>query len=227
MDTKFLAGLIPLLFFGTFIFIIILVIRFYIKRRKMLKAFASEHGYNFSNYGDIASLNSTYLDVGHSRRMVNVISGIYLEQPIRFFDFRSVIGHGKHRRSVSFSGFEIEHKNSLKSFLLLSRKMRYSPGNLYDGFQNAFGREIKLEGDFNKYFTLYVPEDYEIEVFQIFTPDIMVKFIDLMPDLTFEFTHNKLFLYTNKMISKKESLERLHELVKMLISDLLPKLDRI
>ncbi len=224
MDTQITGIFIPFLFLGIIIFIIIWSIRFYIKRRKMLIAFATEHNYLFTKYGDINLLNSIYLAIGHSRRMVNVITGSYLEHPIQFFDFRSVIGYGKHRRYVNFSVFEVEYKSSLRSFLLLSRKMRYSSGNLYDGFQNAFGRKIKLEGDFNKYFNLYVPEDYEIEVLQIFTPEIMAKFIDLAPDLTFEFTQNKLFICTNKIISKKTDLERLHELAQMLIQDLASRL---
>ncbi len=227
MQTEILVGIIPVLFFILIFGGIILAIVMVIKRRKMLKDFALLNGYTYSRSGNIDTIPSLYLKIGHSRYISNVIAGKYKESPIKFFDFQSTIGYGKHRRQVNFSVFEIEYKSELKRFLLLSRKMRFSSGNLYDGFENGFGREIKLEGDFHKYFTLYVPEDYEIEVFQIFTPDIMVKFIDLAQNFTFEFTGNKILIYTRGLIYKKEKLNKVHELAKILVDELATKLERI
>ncbi|MBP6866604.1 MAG: DUF3137 domain-containing protein [Candidatus Pacebacteria bacterium] len=227
MKPEILIGLVPVLFFALIFGGIVFAIVFFIKRRKMLKAFALENGYTYSRSGNIESIPSLYLKIGHSRYISNLISGNYKVSPIKFFDFRSTIGYGKHQRHVNFSVFEIEYKSNLKRFLLLSRKMRFSPGNLYSGFQNGFGREIKLEGDFHKYFTLYVPEDYEIEVFQIFTPDTMAKFIDLARDFSFEFVDNKILIYTRGLIYKKEKLTKVHELVKILVDELAVKLERI
>ncbi|MFN4181362.1 MAG: hypothetical protein ACK4FA_01550 [Candidatus Paceibacteria bacterium] len=215
-----------------FIFILIfsgiaLGIILQIKRKKMLKRFALEHGYNYLGSGSVESLPSLYLQVGHSRRVSHVISGSIEKHPVRFFDFRSIIGHGKHKRHVTFSVCELKYDANLRRFLILSRQMRFGPGNLYDGFQNGFGREIKMEGDFHKYFKVYVPEDYEIEVFQIFTPDIMVKFIDLAKGFTFEFVDDKILVYTRGLIYKKETMEKIHELARMLVSEFAQKIKRI
>lgn len=227
MKPEFLVGLFPVFIFALIFGGIVLAIVLIIKRRKMLKAFALEHSYTYSTSGDVESIPSLYLKIGHGRHISNLIAGNYKASPIKFFDFQSTIGYGKHQRHVNFSVFEVEYKSELKRFLLLSRKMRFSPGNLYNGFENGFGREIKLEGDFHKYFTLYVPEDYEIEVFQIFTPDIMAKFIDLARDFSFEFVDNKILIYTKGLIYKKEKLTKVHELAKVLVDELAVKLERI
>lgn len=227
MNPQTIVSIAPMLVF-VFIFLgIILGIVIHLKRKKMLKKFALEHGYDYLGYGSIEHIPSLYLQVGHSRRIGNIIQGSIQTHPFKFFDFRSTIGYGKHKRHVVFSVAEIEYDAHLRRFLILSRKMRFVPGNLYDGFKNGFGREIKLEGDFHKYFKVYVPEDYEIEVFQIFSPDVMAKFIDLAKDFTFEFVDDKILIYKRGLIYKKETLEQVHTLAQMLVTLFGQKLKRI
>lgn len=227
METNIIGGFVPIFVFILIFSSIVLGIVLNIRRKKMLKKFALEHGYNYLSYGNIDSTPSLYLDVGHSREAKHVITGDLDSNLIKFFDFQSIIGHGKHKRRVSFSVCEIDTKSNLRRFLLLSKKMRFAPGNMYEGFKNGFGREIKLEGDFHKYFKLYVPEDYEIEVFQIFTPDIMATFIDNARDFTFEFVDNKMLIYKTGLVYSREKLEKLHTLAVLLNKSLVPKLTKI
>ncbi|MFM7089052.1 MAG: hypothetical protein ACKOW9_06020 [Candidatus Paceibacterota bacterium] len=227
MNPQTLVSIMPIFLFCLIFLGIILGIVIQIRRKKMLKHFALEHGYTYVGYGSIDSIPSLYLQIGHSRSMSHVISGSIEKHPVKFFDFKSTIGHGKHRRHVTFSVCEIEYDSDLRRFLILSKQMRFGFGNLYEGFKNGFGREIKMEGDFHKYFKVYVPEDYEIEVFQIFTPDVMAKFIDLAKDFTFEFVDDKILIYKRGLIYKKETLEQVHTLAQMLVTLFGQKLKRI
>ncbi|MGO2519117.1 MAG: hypothetical protein ACTH8F_03255, partial [Microbacterium sp.] len=60
---------------------------------------------------------------------------------------------------------------------------------------------LSLEGDFNKYFTLYCPEGYEQDALYLFTPDIMARFIDNAAELDVEIVDDWLFLYTKRSAS--------------------------
>lgn len=227
MESKVLAMFWLVGLIGGIILFIRFIVLLLLRHRKILRAFAEEYGYTYTKRGDINEVSSTYLQAGHSRRIINQTSGTYSSHSIRFFDFRSVVGYGKHQRMVYFSVFEITCMGNLRKFLLLSRRMRWSSGNLYDGLRNAFGKRIKLEGDFNKYFNLYVPEDYEIEAFQVFTPDVMAMFIDNASRYSFEFTGNKIYIYSPKVFYKKSKLEEMHNLTKLVIDKLATKLERI
>jgi hypothetical protein len=55
---------------------------------------------------------------------------------------------------------------------------------------------LSLEGDFDKYFTLYCPKEYEQDALYIFTPDLMALLIDDASPFDVEIVDNWLFLYS-------------------------------
>lgn len=59
------------------------------------------------------------------------------------------------------------------------------------------GRQmLSLEGDFDRYFTLYAPREYERDALYLFTPDLMVLFIDFAAPLDVEIINDGLFMYS-------------------------------
>jgi len=54
---------------------------------------------------------------------------------------------------------------------------------------------LKLEGDFNKYFTLYVPQNYQRDALYIFTPDVMAALVDMGLDYDIEIIDDNLMIY--------------------------------
>ncbi|MGD8196087.1 hypothetical protein ACEXQB_016475 [Herbiconiux sp. P18] len=59
----------------------------------------------------------------------------------------------------------------------------------------ARGQRLSLEGDFDRYFTLYCPEGYEADALYLFSPDVMDRFIDTASRLDVEIVDDHLFLY--------------------------------
>lgn len=57
---------------------------------------------------------------------------------------------------------------------------------------------LHLEGDFDLYFTLYAPKQYERDALYIFTPDLMALFIDNASDFHVEILDDHLFVYSTK-----------------------------
>ena len=62
-------------------------------------------------------------------------------------------------------------------------------------------QKLSLEGDFDRYFSLYCPEGYERDALYLFTPDIMARFVDAAATLDVEIVDNQLFLYSRSTLS--------------------------
>lgn len=56
-------------------------------------------------------------------------------------------------------------------------------------------QRLSLEGDFDKYFTLYAPADYKRDALYIFTPDVMAAFIDNVTAYDAEIIDDSLYIY--------------------------------
>ncbi len=77
------------------------------------------------------------------------------------------------------------------------------------------GQKLSLEGDFDKYFTLYAPKEYERDALYLFTPDVMALFIDQVNSFDAEIVDNKLFIYSKEKfdLSDKTVLQRIFNII--------------
>ncbi len=57
---------------------------------------------------------------------------------------------------------------------------------------------LPLEGDFDKHFTLYCPQEYEQDALYIFTPDLMALLIDEAAPFDVELVDQWMFVYSAK-----------------------------
>lgn len=55
---------------------------------------------------------------------------------------------------------------------------------------------LRLEGNFNDYFTLYAPKEYETDALYVFTPDLMARLIDEASSFNAEIIDNDLYIYS-------------------------------
>jgi hypothetical protein len=56
---------------------------------------------------------------------------------------------------------------------------------------------LSLEGDFDKYFTLYAPKEYERDALYVFTPDLMVLLIDRLASYDLEIVDKAMYIYSH------------------------------
>ena len=122
--------------------------------------------------------------------------------------FRSVDG-----RFFDVGNFQFETRNDKTTtthtwgFLALSLERRL-PHMMLDSIQNntwglsglAAGLDrnqvLSLEGDFNRYFTLYCPRQYETDALYVFTPDLMALCIDQVAPFDVEIVDDWMFVYS-------------------------------
>lgn len=203
---------------GVFFLIILacfyLYVHFFQKARHIfMQRVADKLEYSYFPYGSLEDVQGGLFQIGHSQRIEDVVSGKYQDMPIKIFNYYFTIGHGKNQRNYQYTVFEIEFNAVLPDMVLL-RNSFFSFLNNIDIGPLTRGKEyLSLEGDFDKYFHLYVPQDFEIEALQIFTPDIMVDFIDKFQSLNLEICGNKMYIFYERIIEKKDEFLAAYDVI--------------
>lgn len=81
----------------------------------------------------------------------------------------------------------------------------------------SFDRDqvLSLEGDFDRYFTLYCPTNYERDALYIFTPDVLALLIDESRHFDVEIVDDWMFVYSAAALdmTDQEALRRLFRIV--------------
>lgn len=125
------------------------------------------------------------------------------QMPFEISTYSYLIRSDDNQRLVVYGYVMIDLKRNLPHMILdshagESKFFGISQSNLPINFDQD--QKLSLEGDFDKYFTLYAPEAYKRDALQIFTPDLMGLFIDESGGFDAEIIDNKLFLYSSSAI---------------------------
>lgn len=138
--------------------IILLPFFTFIQKKKssaIAEHFAEIMGYSFAPGAPWETLKGNLSAMGgHDKTLSNVLSGTFAGKPIRLSKFSFAVGYGKNEHRYSFGVAEITFHDPLPCMQLFSAKNVYETANL---LENGLER-IVLEGDFNKYFSLYAPK---------------------------------------------------------------------
>jgi len=172
--------------------------------------------YEPESFGANLNYPGMIFNVGHSRRYMSRLrssSGSFFE----ISNFAYTIGSGKDSRTVENGYIMIKLDRNLPNIVLDSNKNNFkllgmNISNLPVNYKD--NQKLSLEGDFDKYFTLYVPAGYERDALYVFTPDLMALFIDNSSVYDAEVVDDKLFIYSNGFdITNPDVLERLFKII--------------
>ncbi len=199
----------------------------YLQRKfqhEFMKQFAAANGYVYSAKGDLSGLDGDLFRIGNSKFVSDVVSGSYENYPISLFTYQYIIGSGKDRRAYYYTVFKLGFSASMPDILL---KSKYVSEDFIFKIKNVNAEYIKLEGDFNKYFTLSVKKGYEVEALEVFTPDVMQELVEKAKSFSLEIINDHLFIYTSKIVSTQKDLYAFYDLAKYFIEKLGPVLARM
>lgn len=76
---------------------------------------------------------------------------------------------------------------------------------------------LSLEGDFNKYFTVFEPNGYSRDTLYIFTPNVMQSFVDNLSGYDIEIFNNELYIYSVETFELEDNVKILEIITKMLV----------
>ncbi|MBP9667181.1 hypothetical protein KBD87_00030 [Candidatus Saccharibacteria bacterium] len=150
---------------------------------------------------------------GHSRVIQH---GITFSDGIEVGEYRYTTGSGKSQQIHIWGFLMMKLPRRLPNMVLDTKKNNFLSvvTNLPDEFKN--GQKLSLEGDFDKYFTLYAPQEYARDALYIFTPDVMQAAMDSEGAYDMEVVDDRFYIYaqTNYALVKEKNIKALMDIAK-------------
>lgn len=218
---EFLAGTAVLL--GCIEIVLVIYIAFQVSALHAMfwKELAQHLGYTYIYRPDITKSALMFRE-GHDGSTGHGIAGIMDGRPFRLFQYSYRTGSGKHQQSHSYIVFELACAGSFPHLYLNNiRNRNLSP------LTQLMLPNLPLPIEVEESFKLYAPEGYEVEALQVFTPDVLAHLMDSRWQHDVEITDQKLFVFRESPIKKREQLEQEIASLQGFIAYLGPKLDRI
>jgi hypothetical protein len=160
-----------------------------------LPEFAAANGLVFSSYDSAPRYPGALFSTGSNR---NATAHLRTPDGARpYFDagtFSYRVGSGREATDVSSGFIAVQLDRRLPHMLLKARANRVAMAALPVGIDES--QRLSLEGDFDRYFTLYSPADYEADALYVFAPDLMALLIDEVSSFDVEIVDDWLFVYS-------------------------------
>lgn len=192
-------------------------------RNAMLYKFATSN--NLSLRKDVS--NPMYagmiFDNGHSRR---IDEALLFSGGTEIGNYIYVTGSGKNQRTYTWGYAKVKLARKLPHMVLDAKGNNFWKfSNLSDIFDRS--QVLALEGDFNNYFTLYAPKQYERDAFYVFTPDVMAAMVDHGREYDIEIVDDELFIYGSKhfKLDQPQFYEHMLAIINAIGSKLLDQTD--
>lgn len=115
----------------------------------------------------------------------------------RFVDYgnyRYVTSNGKSSTTHTWGFLALQLDRSLPHIVLDSLANNGIFGSSLSTYDKT--QRLSLEGDFDRYFTLYCPAEYERDALYVFTPDLMALCIDNVAPFDVEIIDQWMFVYS-------------------------------
>lgn len=165
------------------------------ERRFRLTRFAEANGLYYHEPADEAPYQGAAFGLGRSRSRDAVFTTT--DGPAaEFGSYRWTTGSGKHSRTHRIGYVALQLERPLPHMVLDARGNNrfFASGVIPFSFDRD--QVLSLEGDFDDYFTLYCPSDYERDALYVFTPDVMALLIDESSHLDVEIVDDWVFFYS-------------------------------
>jgi len=194
--------------------------------------FALFNNLSFSPNSNLASVSGRLFELGrpYGKKIRNVMSGQYLNWPIRIFIYSFVVGTGRSQKTVENTVLEISFENIAFPHILLRSKgfknFLFSP--VYGGSiaREKNDEDISLGGKY-KNFELRASRGYHIEVMQIFSLDLLDFLENQTHKFNIEFSENKINIFDNKVVKNRKDLTELYGVGKKILDSAGFLIDRL
>jgi hypothetical protein len=167
------------------------------RRWLRLEHFAKANGLSFIPQAPDPGYSGAVFGTGSERIVRDRIS----RAGSHFFDLGNydyVTGSGKSRAEHHWGYLALKLDRRLPNMVLDAKSNNGLFGNT--NLPETFRRDqrLSLEGDFDRYFTLYCPKEYEADALYVFTPDLMALLIDQSQQFDIEIVDDWMFVYSAK-----------------------------
>ena len=196
------AALIGVLLLGAVVTLVALLVRRAVLARQTARyriaRFAQANAMGYVAVVPEPPLPGMIFSHGTGRRSTDVMRGV---QPrfVEFGNYQYTTSNGKNSQTHHWGYVAVKLDVPLPHIVLDALGDNTLGFGVGSGF--SADQRLSLEGDFDRYFALYCPQGYEPDALYLFTPDVMVRFIDNLAQLDVEIVDDWLFLYTRRPVS--------------------------
>jgi hypothetical protein len=165
-------------------------------RRLRLTRFAQANGMTFSPMQGNPSYPGEIFQLGRDRTALDHLataSGRFLDMG----NFRWITGSGKNQTTHNWGFLALSLDRNMPNIVLDSKANNTIFGSNLPATLDR-NQILHLEGDFDRYFTLYCPAQYEQDALYIFTPDLMALLIDETAPFDVELVDDWMFVYASR-----------------------------
>lgn len=170
---------------------------------RLMRHVAKEKGYQYVPSVPTSSVGGVLFTMGTDGTLESVLIG---HDDTRLYFFRPVVGLGDNRQRITYTVHERTYPYTLPH-MILSEHIPVTTFVDRASPRIEQGTELTLEGHFSQRFGLQVERHLEHEALQIFTPDIMHKFLDEKAEINFETFGHTIYMYQNRAIQTKEDMD--------------------
>ncbi|MEV7610546.1 hypothetical protein AB0N61_13780 [Microbacterium sp. NPDC089320] len=166
--------------------------------RFRLARFAQANAMTYLDRIDEPPLPGMIFSSGSSRMSTDVLRGV---EPrfVEFGNYQYTTSNGKQSTTHRWGYVAVKLDVPLPNIVLDALGNNTLASSLAAAFRSD--QRLSLEGDFDRYFSLYCPSGYEVDALYLFTPDVMARFIDHAAQLDVEIVDDWLFLYARRDVS--------------------------
>ncbi|WP_312173334.1 hypothetical protein [Microbacterium sp.] len=166
--------------------------------RLRLSRFAGANAMTYIDRIDAPPLPGMIFSSGSSRMSTDVLRGV---EPrfVEFGNYQYTTSNGKQSTTHRWGYVAVKLDVPLPNIVLDALGNNTLGSTLAAAFRGD--QRLSLEGDFDRYFSLYCPAGYEADALYLFTPDVMARFIDHAAELDVEIVDDWLFLYARRDVS--------------------------
>src|SRR3989344_3817322 len=206
--------------------------RYFIEQGRAVfwKKFSLRNNWSYSPTLDLSKESAVLLKQGNSGRSAKYeLRKIIDGRQIRIFYYTFTVSAGKHTYTYSYTVFGFTFNGSFPHLYLDRNLNTYGVNNttLVRFGVNIDLPPVSLPTEFEQKFKLYVPEKYEIEALQIFTPDILAHLLDINFKYDIEFVDQEVLVFIDGEIDSLDKLEKEFEVAKKIRDLLAPTLNSI
>lgn len=159
---------------------------------------------------------------GQERGTGHGLMGTIHDRPFRFFQYHYTTGGGRNKQTHTYDVYEVVFSGTFPHIYLNNTRNRD-----LSGLKGYFLPRISLPYELEKKFNLHGPKQYEIEVLEIFTPDLLLHLLDVGWDHDLELVDQKLYVFREESIRTNQAFEEELRRLEKLLELLTPKLNHM
>ncbi len=178
-------------------------------RHEFYQQIAAKLNFTYSQAALPRGETGAIFQVGHGKRMEDILSGKLLNLPVKMFNYFYTVGSGKSAQHFEKTIWQINFSTALPPVLLLSDFQSFGDFLSNNNLKNV--SKIELPVSVENKFSLYSEKKFEIEALQIFTPNVLEKINNDFANFSLDFADHNLYIYAKTLISNSESMNKFVE----------------